>query len=115
MNSLTQYNEKTFENIKHIDEYGNEYWEDRELQQILEYKEWRYFSAVIEKAQVACSRSNNNINHHFGVNTKIVKTGVLDKKKIKKEEAACDTHYKVGKAVRNVIKEIEKGELKKLN
>ncbi len=28
--------------------------EARELQQILGYKEWRYFSAVIEKAQIAC-------------------------------------------------------------
>ena len=40
------------------------------MQQILGYKEWRYFSAVIEKAQVACSQSNN---------TKIVKTGVSTK------------------------------------
>ena len=50
MNEIDNYNEKTFEEIKHIDENGNEYWEARELQQILGYKEWRYFSAVIEKA-----------------------------------------------------------------
>ncbi len=31
--------EKTFEDIKHIDEAGNEYWEARELQVILGYKE----------------------------------------------------------------------------
>ncbi len=74
-NELEAYSEKTFENIKHIDNNGNEYWEARELQQILGYKEWRYFSAVIEKAQIACSQSNNNINSHFGVNTKIVKAG----------------------------------------
>ena len=79
MNNIEQYKEKNFENIKHIDDNGNEYWEARELQQILGYKEWRYFSAVIEKAQVACSQSNNNINSNFGVNTKIVKTGVSTK------------------------------------
>lgn len=79
MNNIEQYKEKTFEDIKHIDDNGNEYWEARELQQILGYKEWRYFSAVIEKAQVACSQSNNNINSNFGVNTKIVKTGVSTK------------------------------------
>lgn len=28
----------TFENIKHIDDYGNEYWFARELQIALEYK-----------------------------------------------------------------------------
>ena len=79
MNSIEEYEVKIFENIKHIDELGNEYWEARELQQILGYKEWRYFSTVIEKAQVACSQSNNNINSNFGVNTKIVKTGVSSK------------------------------------
>ena len=79
MDNIEQYKEKTFEDIKHIDDNNNEYWEARELQQILGYKEWRYFSAVIEKAQVACSQSNNNINSNFGVNTKIVKTGVSTK------------------------------------
>lgn len=79
MSNIEEYTEKTFESIKHIDEYGNEFWEARELQQILGYKEWRYFSAVIEKAQIACSQSNNNINYNFGVNTKIVKTGVSSK------------------------------------
>ena len=76
---LEKYEEMTFEEIRHIDNDGNEYWYARELQQILGYKEWRYFSAVIEKAQVACSQSNNNINSNFGVNTKIVKTGVSSK------------------------------------
>ena len=76
---LEKYEEMTFEEIRHVDNDGNEYWYARELQQILGYKEWRYFSAVIEKAQVACSQSNNNINSNFGVNTKIVKTGVSSK------------------------------------
>ena len=71
MSNIEEYTEKTFEDIKHIDEHGNEFWEARELQRILGYKEWRYFSAVIEKAQIACSQSNNNINSNFGVNTKI--------------------------------------------
>ena len=70
---LEKYEEMTFEEIRNVDNDGNEYWYARELQQILGYKEWRYFSAVIEKAQVACSQSNNNINSNFGVNTKIVK------------------------------------------
>ena len=73
MNELEKINETIFESIRHVDDEGNEYWYARELQQILGYKEWRYFSAVIEKAQIACSQSNNNINSHFGVNTKIVK------------------------------------------
>lgn len=78
MNKMEEYKEEIFENIKHIDEYGIEYWEARELQQILGYKEWRYFLTVIEKAQIACSQSNILINSHFGVNTKIVKAGVTN-------------------------------------
>lgn len=36
-----RYTNNIFENIKHIDEYGNEYWYARELSKILEYKDWR--------------------------------------------------------------------------
>lgn len=75
MSELEEYNNDLFESIKHIDENGNEYWEARELQSALGYKEWRYFFAVIEKAQIACIESNNAINYHFGVNTKMVATG----------------------------------------
>ena len=45
-----KYTENTFENIKHIDEYGNEFWFARELQKVLEYKDWRNFQKVIDKA-----------------------------------------------------------------
>ncbi len=79
MNSIEKYTEKIFDQIKCIDENGNEYWEARELQKVLGYKEWRLFSAIIEKAQVSCAQSNNNINYNFGVYSKIVKTGVSNK------------------------------------
>ena len=79
MNKIEEYNERIFEKIKHIDENGDEYWEARELQNILGYKEWRYFLSVIEKAQIACSNSNNIISDHFGVYTKMVKAGVSSK------------------------------------
>ncbi len=29
MNNIEEYTEKAFESIKHIDEYGNEFWEAR--------------------------------------------------------------------------------------
>ena len=37
------YTSKTFEDIKHFDEYGGEYWFARDLQKVLEYKDWRNF------------------------------------------------------------------------
>ena len=79
MSNIEEFKEIIFEQIRHIDEFGKEYWYARELQGVLGYKEWRLFSGVIEKAQVACAQSNNDINSNFGVNPKIVKTGVSSK------------------------------------
>ena len=58
MNEIKEYTDKMFENIKHIGESGNEYWEARELQHVLEYIQWRRFEDVIEKAKIACEQSN---------------------------------------------------------
>ena len=49
---LTNYDELTFENIKHIDENGQEFWYARELQPVLEYSQWRRFSETIERAKI---------------------------------------------------------------
>ena len=57
MSDIEEFKEKIFDDIKHIDENENEYWEARELMRLLGYKEWRLFANVIEKAQVACSQS----------------------------------------------------------
>ena len=75
MTNLTEYNESVFENIKHVDEKGIEYWEARELQKVLDYKEWRKFEGVINKAKQACNVSNINIVDHFVGVDKMVKTG----------------------------------------
>lgn len=39
MKKIKEYTEKVFEEIKHIDEYGNEYWYARELSKVLEYRD----------------------------------------------------------------------------
>ena len=80
MNTLEYYSKKTFEDIKHINEKGNEYWEARELQQVLQYKEWRKIEGVINKAKEACEQSNNNVSDYFVDADKIVKTGISEKK-----------------------------------
>ena len=43
MSELVKYSEQTFESIKHVNEYGEEYWLARELQPVLEYAQWRRF------------------------------------------------------------------------
>lgn len=69
-NALTEeeesnYTETLFETIRHINEYGQEFWYARELQAALEYSEWRNFKKVIEKAIMACEGSENIVSEHF--------------------------------------------------
>ena len=58
-------NNKSFEDIKHIDENGIEFWYARELQAVLDYKEWRKFENVINKAKQACENSEISAFEHF--------------------------------------------------
>ena len=53
MADIQKYSEQTFESIKHINEYGQEFWYARELQTALEYTEWRNFKKIIDKAKDA--------------------------------------------------------------
>ena len=138
MNQISEYNETTFESIKHINEHGNEYWCARELQVALEYKEWRKFFRVIEKAKEACNNSKFKVSDHFAQADKMVEIGSDAKRKnlryredildnmgseelaanlfritqteaklkrdnISSEETANQTHYNIGKNIREVI------------
>ena len=55
---------------KRFEEYayeqdGVEYWLARELQELLDYTQWRNFENVISKAKIACENSGNAISDHF--------------------------------------------------
>ena len=54
-----------FDSIKHINEYGEEYWSARELIPLLEYNEYRFFKKVIDKAINACEATDNKASDHF--------------------------------------------------
>ena len=60
-----KYTNNTFENIKHIDEHGNEYWYARELSKVLEYRDWRNFLKVLKKAKEACKNSGFNVDEQL--------------------------------------------------
>lgn len=64
MNKEIKYN-KTFEDIKHIDEFGNEFWYARELMPILQYSNWQNFEKIIKKAMIACKNSEVEVINHF--------------------------------------------------
>lgn len=65
MNEINTYSENIFENIKHINDYGQEYWYARDLQPVLEYSQWRRFSEAIERAKRACKNSGIDPDDHF--------------------------------------------------
>lgn len=65
MSELIKYSEQTFESIKHVNEYGEEYWLARELQPILEYVQWRNFAEAVERAKLACKNSGYAVEDHF--------------------------------------------------
>lgn len=69
------YSDSTFESIKHINDYGQEFWYARELQIALEYKQWRRFCGVIDKAKEACKNSGYTISDHFADIGKMVDIG----------------------------------------
>lgn len=82
MTDIEKINESLFESIKHINEYGQEYWTARELQKALDYVEWRKFKQAIAKAQEACKASNGNISDHFVGAAKMVDIGSGTHRKI---------------------------------
>lgn len=72
MSKIISYSEQTFENIRHIDENGAEFWYARELQIALEYAQWRRFAESIERAKEACQKSGFIIENHFANAGKMV-------------------------------------------
>ena len=68
-----EYNIKTFENIKHVDENGKEFWYARELMLTLEYTKWSNFNLIINKAKNVCISSNLMVLDHFADVGKTIK------------------------------------------
>jgi len=64
-----------FEEIKRVNEYGSECWSARDLYEALEYREYRNFLPVIEKAKEACKNSGQDIHTHFVDTNEMVKIG----------------------------------------
>jgi DNA-damage-inducible protein D len=54
---ISQQHNNLFEQIKQTDEQGNEFWMARQLSKVLEYTDFRNFTAVIEKSKEACKNS----------------------------------------------------------
>ena len=80
MSNLQAEEYKSFEEIKRTKEDGTEYWSARELSEVLEYKQWRNFAKVIDRAKLACQNSGRMIDDDFAEVSKIVEAGATQKK-----------------------------------
>ena len=65
MNEIDKSYNETFEDIKHIDENGIEFWYARELMPILQYSNWQNFEKIISKAITSCENSDISVFEHF--------------------------------------------------
>ncbi len=65
MDKIRNEEYKTFEDIRHMDEYGNEYWYARELMPMLEYSRWENFEKVIKKSIESYKNSEISVSEQF--------------------------------------------------
>ena len=101
-----------FENIKHIDNEGNEYWYARELMKVLEYSEYRKFKPIISKAMNSCENSKQDIEYHFAHVDDMIIIGKAVRKTIKTLGGTMPEDQPTPK---KSIKQIEKGNNNEIN
>ena len=81
---MKNYNNKKYEEIKHIDENGVEFWYARELLLVLQYAKWQNFKKTINKAMIACQNSEISVKDCFTDVSKPIISGKGKEERIKK-------------------------------
>lgn len=79
MSNLKAIEYEPFEAIKHLSDDGVEFWNARELANVLEYVQWRNFEKVLDRAKLACKNSGYEVIDHFAEVSKIVEAGATSK------------------------------------
>jgi hypothetical protein len=75
MNNVDTHSVHTFEQLKQVDQQGNEFWYARAIAKILDYSDFRNFVKVINKAIAACEASGNKASDHIVEVNEMVKIG----------------------------------------
>ncbi len=71
-----------FETIRLESEEGVEYWSARDLAKVLGYTKWDKFRNAIQRAEVACENSGQDVEDHFQETTKVVSVGKGAKREV---------------------------------
>ena len=82
MSNLRAKEYQGFEQIKRIDENGDEFWYARELAPVLEYMEWRNFTKVIDRAMLTCQNSGIQVCNQFVEVNKLIEHGKGGKRQV---------------------------------
>jgi DNA-damage-inducible protein D len=80
MNKLEKHHHQTFEELKQLDENGNEFWYARVLSKLLGYANFTNFLTVIEKAEKSCINSGGKVSDHLVDTSEVVQIGSGAKK-----------------------------------
>lgn len=75
INESVENTQSLFDSIRHINEFGQEFWYARELSKVLMYHDFRNFELTMTKAMEACKNSGHEISDHFGEVTEMVSIG----------------------------------------
>jgi DNA-damage-inducible protein D len=74
-NEIEKVKHSTFESIRRVNQFGQDFWFARELGKILGYSEYRNFLPVVDKAKEACKKSHNVVSDHFVEHHEMVDIG----------------------------------------
>jgi len=78
-------NNNIFEQIKRINEYGQEYWTARDFYKILGYTEYGKFIPAIERAKESCKNSGQKPKDHFAGVSEMIKIATGSEKEALRE------------------------------
>lgn len=93
--NLTQQHHASFEGCRQFDADGNEFWSARDLAPLLEYRDWRNFLQVVDKARQACRQSGQRPEDHFGEATRMVPIGSGAERAVTDVHLSCYACYLV--------------------
>lgn len=82
-NEINPQEKSVFEQIRHTNEAGHDYWSSRDLARVLNYTDYRNFELVVHKAELACFNSGQRVDDHFVDITEMIYIGKGGKRTVK--------------------------------